>query len=102
MGARFDETMREAGEESCITRGGARFRQENRQRKGEGLAKIKTQDHEGRPHGRKRPYNDEEDDQTQATPRIAVSSNPISNVSTPLCTTPPTGRKVHSTLTCPT
>ena len=64
MGASFDETLREAEEESGITRGGARFQQEKRQRKREGPAVIKMQDREGRPHETKRPYSDDEDDQT--------------------------------------
>ena len=53
MGASFDETKREVDEESGCTRGGERFRQEKRQRTGEGPAVIKTQDRKGRPHGTK-------------------------------------------------
>ena len=64
MGASFDEAMREAEEESGFTRGGARFRQEKRQRIGEGLAANETQNREGRPHRTKQIYSDEEDDQT--------------------------------------
>ena len=44
MGASFDEIVREVEEESGCTRGGARFRQEKRQRIGEGTATIGTQD----------------------------------------------------------
>ena len=53
MGASFDETMSEVEEESGIMRGGGRFRQEKRQRIGEGLVVIETQEHEGIPHGMK-------------------------------------------------
>ena len=62
MGASFDDTMREAEEEIFCIRGGARFRQEKRQRTGEGPTAIETKNHEGKPHGTKRPYSDEEDD----------------------------------------
>ena len=64
MGAIFNDTVREDEEESGCTRGGARFRQEKRQRIGEGHVAIETQNHEGKPHKTKRPYNDEEDDLT--------------------------------------
>ena len=64
MGASFDETMREAEEEISCTRGGARFRQEKRHRIGECPAAIGIQNREGQPHKTKRPYNNEEDDQT--------------------------------------
>ena len=50
MGASFDETVREAEEESGCTRGGERFRQEKRQRIGEGPAVIKMKNYEGKPH----------------------------------------------------
>ena len=40
MGASFDETVREAEEESGFMRGGARFRQEKRQRTGKGLVAM--------------------------------------------------------------
>ena len=53
MGASFDKTVREANEESGITRGGVRFRQEKRQRIGEGPDAIKMQDCEGRRCGMK-------------------------------------------------
>ena len=43
MGASFNKTVRKYEEESGCTRGGARFRQEKRQRTGEGLSMIKTQ-----------------------------------------------------------
>ena len=62
MGASFDETVREAKEESGFMRGGARFRQEKKHRIGEGPAVIEMQDHEGRPHRTKRPYSENEDD----------------------------------------
>ena len=62
MGASFNETMREVEEESGITRGGARFRQDKMQSIGEGPVAIKIQYREGRPHGTKRTYDDEEDD----------------------------------------
>ena len=62
MGASFDETVREAKEESGFTRRGVRFRQEKRHRTGEGPATIEMQDHEGRPHRIKRSYSDKEDD----------------------------------------
>ena len=42
MGASFNETMREAEEESGLMRGGARFQQEKRQRIGEGPVAIET------------------------------------------------------------
>ena len=44
MGERHDETVREVEEESGLMRGGARFRQEKRQRTGEGpvTTKCKT------------------------------------------------------------
>ena len=45
-------------------RGGARFRQEKRHRIGEGPVAIEMQDYEEKPHGTKRPYSDNEDDQT--------------------------------------
>ena len=64
MGASFNEVVREDEEESCCTRGRARFRQEKRQRIGEGRAGIKTKNYEGQPHRTKRPYGDEDDDQT--------------------------------------
>ena len=54
MGASDDETMRKIEQESGLTRGGAMFRQEKRQRIGEGPAAIEMQDSEGRPHGTKR------------------------------------------------
>ena len=41
MDAQYNEIVREAEEESGLMRGGARFRQEKRQRIGEGLAVIK-------------------------------------------------------------
>ena len=50
MGAIFDETLREVEEESGCTRGGARFRQEKRQRTREGPTAIEMQDHEGISH----------------------------------------------------
>ena len=59
MGASFDDIVREAKEESGLMRAGARFRQEKRQRTGEGPTMIETQDYEGIPHGTKRPYSDE-------------------------------------------
>ena len=62
MGASFDETLREVEEESGCTRGGARFRQEKRQRTREGPAAIETQNHKGQPHKMKQHYSDEEDD----------------------------------------
>ena len=62
MVASFDNTMRESKEESGCTRGGERFQQEKRKRTGEGPAVIKMQDHEGKPHGTKRPYSGDEDD----------------------------------------
>ena len=43
-------------------RGGASFRKEKRQRTREGPALIEVQDHEGKPHGTKRPYSEKEDD----------------------------------------
>ena len=46
MGSIYDETVRESKEASGLTRGGERFRQEKRQRTGEGPAAIETQDHE--------------------------------------------------------
>ena len=88
MGASFDKTVREAEEESGCTRGGARFQQEKRQRTGEGPVVIGTQDCEGRPHGTKRPYSDEEDGQTHTMPRVEERSIPRGNVPTPLRTTP--------------
>ena len=54
----FDETVREDEEESGLTRGGARFRQEKRQRTGESSIAIKKGGHEGIPHGTNQPYND--------------------------------------------
>ena len=45
MGASFDETVREAEGESGLTRGGSRFRQEKRQRTGEGPTAIEMQDY---------------------------------------------------------
>ena len=47
-------------------------------------------------------YNDEEDEQNQAMPRVAARSNPGSNVSTPPRTNPPSGKYMQYTLTCPT
>ena len=58
MGVSFDDTMREAKEESGCTREGARFQTKKRQRIGEGPAMIETQDHEGQPHRTKRPQSD--------------------------------------------
>ena len=46
MGVSYNESMREAEEESGITRGGARFQKEKRQRTREGPAMIETQYHE--------------------------------------------------------
>ena len=63
MGASFDEIVREAKEDIGLTRGGERFQQEKRQRTGEGPVVIEMQDREGRPHGTKRPYSDDEDNQ---------------------------------------
>ena len=40
MGASDDETMRKVEQESGLTRGGARFRKEKRQRTGESPAMI--------------------------------------------------------------
>ena len=45
MGASYDETVMEAEEKGGITRGGARFQQEKRQRIGKSPVAIKTQDH---------------------------------------------------------
>ena len=42
MGASFDEIVREVEEESGLTRGGARFQQEKRERTGEAPATIET------------------------------------------------------------
>ena len=70
MAVGFDKTVRAAEEESGCTRGAARFRVEKMQRIGEGAALIKMQNHEGHPHRMKRPYSDEEDEHTQATPRV--------------------------------
>ena len=50
MGASFDETMREAEEESGFTRGGARLQKEKRHRIGEGPTVIETKNHEGQTH----------------------------------------------------
>ena len=62
MDGSYDETVREAEEGSGLTRGVSRFLQEKRKRIGESPAATKTQDHERRPHGTKRPYSDEGDD----------------------------------------
>ena len=55
MGASFDDIVRESEEGSGCTRGGERFRQEKRQRIGEGPATIEIQDCEGIPHKTNRP-----------------------------------------------
>ena len=62
MGASFNAIMREVKEGSGCTRGGTRFQIGKRQRTGEGLAALGTQDREGKPHGMKRTYNDDEND----------------------------------------
>ena len=62
MGASFNETVRETEEESGLMRGRASIRQEKRHRIGEGPSAIKVQDCEGIPHGKKKPYSDDEDD----------------------------------------
>ena len=49
----FDETMREAEEEIGCTRGGARFRQEKRNKTEEGIATIEMQNCEGQLQGMK-------------------------------------------------
>ena len=64
MSVSFDETVREAEEESGCTRGGARFRVEKRQSTREGPTAIEMKNHEGQPHSKKRPYNNEEDELT--------------------------------------
>ena len=53
MGASFDDIVRESKEESGCTRGGARFRQEKRNKTEEGISTIEMQDHEGKAHGTK-------------------------------------------------
>ena len=50
MGVSFEETVREAKEESGCTRGGERFQLEKRQRTGEGPVTIRRQDHERQQH----------------------------------------------------
>ena len=99
MGEIYDETMSEVEEESGLTRGGERFRQEKRKRIGEGLVAIETQDHEGIPHGTKRPYSDNEENQD--TLDLEEISTPGSNIPTPTCTTPHSGINTSLTLTCP-
>ena len=101
MGIISSENVKVIEETSGCTRGGERF-QEKRQRIGEGPTAIEVQCREEKPHGTKRPFSDDEDDQAQATPRITAGSNPSSNVSTPLCTTSPLGINIHSASTCPT
>ena len=64
MGVSFNETMREVKEESGCTRGKSRFQAKKRQRIGKGPTVIGTQYCEGKPHGMKWPYNDEEDEKT--------------------------------------
>ena len=61
MGASFNDTVREAKEESGLTRGGERFRQEKRQRTEEGPVAIEMRDHKGIPNGTNRPYSDKGD-----------------------------------------
>ena len=90
MGATYDETVRKVDEESGITRGGERFRQEKRQMTGEGPTMIKMKDHKGIPHRLKWPHSDDEEDHT--TPRVEAISNPNNNVPTPMCTTLQEGR----------
>ena len=101
MGMSSGEIVRVVEEKSGCTRGGEKLR-EKRQRIGEGPTAIEVHCHEEQPHKTKRRFSDEEDDQAHATPRIMIGLNPSSNVSTPLCTTPPQGRNVHSMSTCPT
>ena len=58
----FGEKVKVTEEISGCTRGGERFR-EKRQRTGEGPATIEVQCHEEQPHGTKKHFCDDEDDQ---------------------------------------
>ena len=84
MDGSYDDTMREAKEGSGLTRGGERFRQEKRKRKGESLAAIKMKDRERRTHETKKPYNDEGDE--KAIPEPEERPTKRNNVPTPPCT----------------
>ena len=62
MGMIFGENVKVTKETSGCTRGGARFR-EKRKRTGEYHAAIKVQCNEEKPHGTKRTFSDDEDDE---------------------------------------
>ena len=102
MGASYNETLREAEEESGLMRGGARFRQDKRQRIGEGPAVIETQYHEGIPHRKKRPYSEDEREQTKTMPRVEEISNPNNTIHMPPRTMSQSRRNASSTPSYPT
>ena len=102
MGASFNAIRTKAEEGSGCIRGGARFQLEKRQRIGEGLGVIKTQDRKGQPHRMNRPYSEDEDNQAQAVARMTIRSNPRNNVHMPPRTTPNSRKTPSPTSTCPT